>query len=120
MGDTRRVQSETITPASSPPKRKQAASLTLFALAFALANTGLWILAFDANEALGVLFVTFTVLAVAQFVIGIVAIVLAIQSLRAQQGGVGSLLGSIALTLGAPVGWFLGVSSVALIAAGGA
>lgn len=64
--------------------------------------------------------VGFTILALAQFVLAIVAIVFAIKSLAAKQGGVGPLLIGLLSTLGAPSGWFLGILASGLSGMGGA
>jgi len=62
----------------------------------------------------------FSLLALAQFVLAIVAIVFAIKSLAAKQGGLGPLLLGLLSTLGAPSGWFLGILASGLAGMGGA
>lgn len=62
----------------------------------------------------------FTLLALAQLVLAIVAIVFAIKSLLAKQGGVGPLLLGLLSALGAPSGWLLGILASGLSGMGGA
>lgn len=62
----------------------------------------------------------FSLLALAQLVLAVIAIVFAIKSLRAKQGGVGPLLIGLLSSLGAPSGWFLGILASGLSGMGGA
>jgi hypothetical protein len=102
--------------AAAPPDprdaklRSRAIGFALFALAIALLNTGLWLLAFDAEgDAQGGLMLSYTLLALFQLVFGIVGIIYGVKSIRRERGGVGALITSVLLTLGAPIGWVLGV-----------
>ncbi|MFT3836597.1 MAG: hypothetical protein QM723_06345 [Myxococcaceae bacterium] len=84
-------------------------------------NVGVWwwMISARANENPGL--ATFTVLAVMQFAAGGTAVVLGIKHHRAtKKGGIASAIFGGMASLGAPVGWFGAIASLAIGSAGGA
>ncbi len=68
----------------------------------------------------GVVMAAFSLLALAQLVFAVSAIVYAVKSLVAKQGGVGPLLLGLLASFGAASGWFVGLLTSSLAGMGGA
>jgi hypothetical protein len=62
----------------------------------------------------------FSVLALVQFVLGVIAIMYGVQARREDGTGTGGIVLGVIATIGAPLGWFVGILGAALGSLGGA
>ncbi|MCA9684173.1 MAG: hypothetical protein KC457_18400, partial [Myxococcales bacterium] len=99
---------------------QQAMRLAAFSFLTAVVNTGVWFWAIDSRRAEDFQLILFTGLAVLQFCLGVAAIVYASRSVRAARKGVGTVVVGSLMSLGAPVGWLLGMVGIGLSGMGGA
>jgi hypothetical protein len=86
------------------------------AIAIIPINFVVYVLSEDVDSHADVWFTAFSLLAVVQFGLGVVAIVQGVRARRASDGvtGTGPILAGAIAAVGAPVGWFLGLLAMAL------